>query len=175
MVEVPLDGLHDLAVVRASTVPALHRSMRGAAGNLVGALGELLVMRYMDGLNIPYEDAASSSKDWDLVTEVGTVDVKTKERHVPPAHNFDCTVPAYAQGLRLPDWYLFVSLLSDRSEGVGRFTRGWVLGSIGRGRFDVTARRWQPGGKKDGNGWSATLECLNVPVSALTPAKRVVS
>jgi hypothetical protein len=172
--EIPLDDLHDRAVVRASTVPELRRSMRGAAGNLVGAFGELVAMRYMDMLGVGYVDVAESHREWDLVTVAGTVDVKTKERTVPPAPNFDCTVPAYAQGVALPDWYLFVSLMSDGSKGVERFVRGWVLGSISRLRFDEVAVRWEPG-QQDRNGWSATIACANVPVSSLAPPKVAVS
>ena len=169
MVEIPLEGLHEPAQARADKVPALRRSMRGGQGNEVGAMGELVAMRYLDLIGIGYRDEGQVNHD--LWTAYGTVDVKTKERSVAPRMNYDCTVPDYNGDVQQPDMYLFVSLLSDGSAGCGRFLRGWVLGTISREKFYEDATLWRPGTVDLSNQWSATIVCRNVPVSALRPPK----
>jgi hypothetical protein len=169
MLEVFLDGLHDRAQSRADATPELRRSMRGSEGNEVGAMGEMVAMRYLDMVKVMYLDEGKVNHD--LRTAHGTMDVKTKERTVVPQLNYDCTVPDYNGDVQKPDWYLFVSLLSDGSEGCRRFKRGWVLGTIARADFYAQATLWKPQNVDLSNGWKPTITCRNVPVSALRPPK----
>lgn len=172
MVEVPLDGLHRLAQARADATPELRRSMRGSEGNEVGAMGELVAMRYLDARGVLYLDEGKVNHD--LRTGHGTMDVKTKERTVQPRAHYDCTVPDYVGDAQKPDWYLFVSLMSDGTKGCRRFTRGWVLGTIKREAFYAAATEWKPGVRDVSNGWEATIRCWNVPVSALRAPRPLV-
>ena len=165
MIEVPLAGLHDAAQVRADATPELARSMRGSAGNEVGAMGELVAMRYLDAQGAMYLDEGRVNHD--LRTAHGTIDVKTKERTVEPRPHYECTVPDYVGDAQKPDWYLFVSLMSDGSKGCSRFKRAWVLGTIRREQFYRTATEWVPGVTDVSNGWKPTIRCWNVPVSSL--------
>jgi len=169
--EIPLDGLHAPAQQRADSTPELRRSMRGRSGNEVGAMGELVAMRYLDLIGVVYRDEGKVNHD--LWTAHGTVDVKAKERTVSPQPHYDCTVPDYNAEVQLPDWYLFVSLLSDKSSGTGRFRRGWVLGSMRRTDFHERATMWEPGRNDVSNGWEATIRCWNVPVSELSRPRQV--
>jgi hypothetical protein len=171
MIEIPLQGLHRKAQERADATPELNRSMRGAAGNEVGALGELVALRYFDLIGVLCLDEGRINHD--LRTAHGTIDVKTKERTVVPQPHYDCTAPDYNAEVQLPDWYLFVSLLSDKSKGTSRFTRGWVLGTIRRGDFYEQAKVWEAGATDGSNGWSASIACRNVPVSALRKPKPI--
>jgi len=173
VIEIPLDGLHAPAQERADATPELRRSMRGSQGNEVGAMGELVAARYLDDLGVLFLDEGKVNHD--LLTRHGTMDVKTKERTVVPQPHYDCTVPDYVGDAQKPDWYLFVSLLSDGTEGCGRFKRGWVLGTIRREDFYAKATEWRPENVDVSNGWKPTIRCWNVPVSALRPAKRVQS
>ncbi|HEY7821676.1 MAG TPA: hypothetical protein VIG24_02525, partial [Acidimicrobiia bacterium] len=143
-----------------------------AAGNEVGAMGELVAMRYLDAQGVMYLDEGKVNHD--LRTAHGTMDVKTKERTVVPQPHYDCTVPDYVGDAQNQDWYLFVSLLSDGSTGTRRFRRGWVLGTIRRDEFYAQATEWKPGIRDLSNGWEATIRCWNVPVSALRSPKPVV-
>ena len=172
MTEIPLEGLHALAQARADRVPELRRSMRGAEGNEVGALGELVAMRYFDLIGLGYRDEGQVNHD--LWTAFGTIDVKAKERTVVPRLHYECTVPGYLDAQQ-PDHYLFVSLFSDKSRGIGRFKRGWVLGSISYEDFHARATAWESGKVDDSNGWAATIDCKNVRVSDLRPPKLLVS
>ena len=172
MVEISLRGLHEPAQARADKVPALRRSMRGGQGNEVGAMGELVAMRYLDLIGIGYRDEGQVNHD--LWTAYGTIDVKAKERTVPPMLHYDCTVPDYNHDVQQPDWYLFVSLLSDKSSGTARFTRAWVLGTMGFSEFHEAATAWESGQVDRSNGWSATISCRNVQVGDLRPPLPVV-
>jgi hypothetical protein len=171
MIEIPLHGLHAAAQARADATPELRRSMRGAAGNEVGAMGELVAMRYLNAAGVLYLDEGKVNHD--LRTAHGTMDVKTKERTVEPRLTYDCTVPDYVGDAQKPDWYLFVSLLSDKRAGVGRFKRGWVLGTIRREAFYEVATEWNPENVDVSNGWKPTIKCWNVPVSALRAPRQV--
>jgi hypothetical protein len=171
--EISLHGLHGPAQERADATPELRRSMRGRSGNEVGAMGELVAMRYLDLIGVAYRDEGQVNHD--LWTAHGTVDVKAKERTVQPQPHYDCTVPDYNAEVQLPDWYLFVSLLSDKSKGTGRFRRGWVLGSMRRAEFHERATMWEPGAADGSNGWEATIKCWNVPVRELRQPKAVGS
>jgi hypothetical protein len=171
MIELPLDTMYDEAQRRADACPALRQSMRGQAGNEVGAMGEVMAMRYLSAIGVEYRD--DSQINHDLVTAYGTMDIKTKERTVPPLPHYDCTVPDYNSAVQRPDFYLFVSLQSDGSIGCRRFVKGWILGSISRERFYRIARVWKPSQIDDTNGWSATILCRNVSVQELSRPKKI--
>jgi hypothetical protein len=135
-------------------------------------MGELVAIRYMNNLGILCLDEGRVNHD--LRTAHGTIDVKTKERTVVPQPHYDCTAPDYNKEVQLPDWYLFVSLLSDKTRGTGRFKRGWVLGTISREDFYAQAKVWDAGETDGSNGWSASITCRNVPISALRPPKQIL-
>lgn len=169
MLEVPLDGLHVPAQRRADAVPHLRRSMRGARGNEVGAMGELVAGRYLAAAGIGFVE--DSTIDHDLLVAGLTVDVKTKERTVAPLPHYECTVADYNHAVQQPDAYLFVSLLGGPGEGCGRFTRGWILGSMLRTTFEREASSWTPAMVDLDNGWRPTIPCRNVRVEQLSPPK----
>ena len=135
-------------------------------------MGELVAMRYLEQAGVLFRD--EPDYDHDIWTPHGTIDVKTKERRVVPLPHYDCTVPEYVKATQHPDWYLFVSLLSDKSKGCHRFRRGWVLGSIGHTRFWERARVVEVGDLDESNQWGPTIACRNLPVSALRPPVNAV-
>ena len=143
-------------------------------GLLVAATADELVANLAEriGAGVVVED--DPTYDHDLIVAGRTVDVKTKERTVAPELHYDCTVPDYNREFQQPEVYLFVSLLTDRSEGCSRFVRGWVLGSIAAVKFDRIAERWTPQQTDLTNGWRPTIACRNVKVSALNPTVRSV-
>ena len=171
MLEVPLDGLHVPAQRRADATPELHRSMRGPRANEVGAMGELVAARYLSAIGAEFLE--DSTIDHDLLVGGLTVDVKTKERTVPPLPHYECTVGGVSARQR-PQVYLFVSLLGAPGVGCDRFTRGWILGSMFRETFDRLAVSWTPSMVDVENGWRPTIPCRNVRVEQLSPPKAMV-
>jgi hypothetical protein len=138
--------------------------MRGVKANEVGATGELVAMTYLRGLGMECRD--DPGIEGDLWVEGKRVEVKTKERTVPPKAHHACSAPAYNHEVQVPDWWLFVSLLSDGTEGVGRFRLAWVCGALPDELLRSQGVLWEPG-QVDDNGWSPTIPVWNVPISLL--------
>lgn len=135
-------------------------------------MGELVAIRYLTAAGFEVHDDPTYNHD--LIVAGRTVDVKTKERTVAPQPHYDCTVPDYNREFQQPEVYLFVSLLTDGTDGCGRFVRSWVLGSIAAVKFDQIAERWTPQQTDLTNGWRPTIACRNVKVSELNPTVRSV-
>jgi hypothetical protein len=158
---------------RAAAMPIYDRSMRGVAGNEVGATGEVVAMEYLTSCGVDVKDDPTINGD--LWVAGQRVEVKTKERRVSPTMGHACSAPAYNHEVQVPDWWLFVSLLSDGTLGVGRFRRAWVCGVIPDERLRTEGVLWKPG-DVDSNGWTPTIPVWNIPVSSLCdPAKMWVS
>lgn len=149
--------------------------MRGSQANQVGALGELIGMDYLRGLGFEVEEIFSTSYDVRVKVDANwkTLEFKTKERTVVPLPSYDCTVPAYNHDHQRPDYFLFISLLSSgKSDQIERFSKGYILGSIGLERFEQIAKAWDPTQTDTSNGWVPTIKCFNVQIAELDPPKK---
>lgn len=170
------DWLRQRAEQRIKDWPLGHdvtKAFRAVEGREVGAMGELVALRYLS--RMPWEVWDVGTINHDLLVDSLRVEVKTKERTVPPRPNFDCSVAAYLHGKQAPDRYLFVSLLGNPARsGVARFTRAWVLGTIEGDRFWQSAERWVKGQHEASNTWTCSEDCYSVKASALDSPKRLV-
>ena len=163
--QVGLGNVLGAAADRAAAMPIYKRSMRGAAANEVGAVGEMVAMKYLRLCGVDVED--DPEIDGDLWVAGRRVEVKTKERTVAPAQHHDCSAPDYNHDVQTPDWWLFVSLEANKGvPGVRRFWRAWICGAITDVRMRELGKLWVPG-EYDSNGWTATIPVWNVPVSSL--------
>jgi len=164
--EINLTGLHGRALRRMASWPTYKKSMRGTAANEVGALGEIVALEYLSQLPVTIEDAQQINHD--IIVNGRTIDIKTKERTVKPKPHYECSVPQYLNGIQTPDYYLFVSLLSNGTQSINRFTKAWILGSLPHDAFHQQATLWTPNDTDTRNNWKATIPVWNVPISALT-------
>lgn len=133
----------------------LRRSMRHGEGNLCGILGEILVADYSGATR------AIVNYDYDLVLNNIKIDVKSKERGVPPLRSFNCSVPAQNTSQKC-DVYAFVSIMND-------YSAGWLLGGIPKEDFYRLAT-FNKAGEEDptsNTGWRFKTDCYNLPVSKL--------
>ena len=106
---------------RAKTLPLLNNSIREGKGAVVAYLGEAVVKKVLDG-------DIKDTYDYDIVYgDDIKVDVKTKERTVPPRENYNCTVADFNTKQEC-DEYAFVSVLNDHSTA-------WYLGKISKKDF----------------------------------------
>lgn len=165
MIEVEISDLYEKAQARSDATPEWKRSMRGRPANEVGALGELVSMRFLTAIGVDWTDETVINHD--LNSTIGTIDVKTKERTVTPKPHYECTVPQYVKTHQKPDWYAFVSLTApDKSiEGVRRFSQGWMLGFMEVEYFDRLATLWEPGMKDTSNDYEPHIPHYNVFVN----------
>ena len=101
---------------RAKTLPLLNNSIRKGEGVVVAYIGEEVVKRVLNG---KIED----TYNYDVVYgENIKVDVKTKERTVPPKEHYNCTVADFNTRQEC-DEYAFVSVLNDHSAA-------WITSSV---------------------------------------------
>jgi len=142
---------------RAKTLPLLNNSIRGGEGTVVAYIGEEVVKRVLHG---KIED----TYDYDVTYGDGTkVDVKTKERTVPPRENYNCTVADFNTKQEC-DEYAFVSVLNDHSTA-------WYLGKISKKDFYKEAKFYKEGDLDPDSppnaGFYFRADCYNIPISKL--------
>ena len=98
---------------RAEKLPLLNNSIRRGEGGIVAYIGEE-VAKYV--LNAEIKD----TYDYDLIYKDTKVDVKTKERTVPPKPYYECSVADFNTKQNC-DEYAFVSVLNNLKQA-------WYLG-----------------------------------------------
>lgn len=145
------------AKVRAEALPLLNNSIRKGKGAIVAYLGEAVVKRVLNG---KIED----TYDYDVTYGNSMkVDVKTKERTVPPRENYNCTVADFNTKQKC-DEYAFVSVLNDHSAA-------WYLGKISKEGFYKEAKFYKEGELDPDSPPSMDFyfkaDCYNIPISKL--------
>ena len=144
------------AQLRADKLPLLNNSIRKGEGSLVAYIGEEVAKAVLGG---EIED----TYDYDLRYGSKTVDVKTKERTVPPRPNYNCTVADFntKQGC---DEYAFVSVLND-------YSTAWYLGKISKKDFYKEAKFYKKGeldpDSPPSKDFYFKADCYNIPISKL--------
>lgn len=165
------EELWSLAVERAATKPIYANSHRKAAANELGCLGEVAAELWMRREKIFFTDETGcTTHDYRLANGL-TVDVKTKDRTVPPIPTYDCSVPEYNHEHQLPDYYLFVSLQRDKSypypTSIRRFTHAYILGGISLDQLESIGQRWGADEVDPANGTRFWTACINVRINQL--------
>jgi len=155
--------------VELSNHKVYNKSMRGKQANLVGAYGEIMVFDHLTKIGLSPKFVHKTTHDIELGKY--KIDVKTKERTVAPQPHYDCTVPAYNHSHQRPDFFIFVSMLSDKTKSQYRFNKGWILGKISYNDLEKSKKMWKAGEVDEDNGWRATIDCYNVPANSLQPVK----
>lgn len=150
---------------------AYKNSMRGTEANLVGAVGEIVVLDWLQLTLRPAMFAHTPQYDILMDTEDPyTIDVKTKERSVVPLPDYDATVPAYNHDYQKPDIFIFTSLLRDKeAEGVDRFLEAYLLGWCTYDYLTKHAVFWDTSMVNPTNGWKPTIDCWNIRHDLLRP------
>ena len=103
----------------------LKNSIRQGEGNVIGALGEILVFDHYTkiGRNCVHEQ----DFNFDLLIEGFKIEVKTQENRSIPSPVYTCHVPDY-NATQECDFYCFVFINPN-------MTKGWIAGHISRSRF----------------------------------------
>ena len=132
----------------------LNNSIRQGEGNIYWFIGELIFSKFT-GAN------PNNTYDWDVEMDDGrTVDVKSKCVTTPPLPHYECSVAAIGTNQNC-DYYAFVRVLKD-------CTVAWYLGAMAKADFLQRATFMEAGVWKDpDNGWSPTIDCYNIAISAL--------
>ena len=155
-----------LAEKRIEDDPIFKNSIRGKEANLIGSIGEVLFERCIQdaGLTLEKETGEKEKYNHDFVIgEEFTVDVKTKDRNVPPKLNYDCTVAQKTLDHQEPDFFYFISLLKKK----GIFTDGYLLGAIDTPNLLIRGEKWKEGDIDARNGKSIRVDCVSIEIKNL--------
>ena len=137
---------------RAAKLPVLKNSIRKGEGSLVAYIGEEVVKNILKG-------EIKDTYDYDIVYKNTKVDVKTKERTVPPRPYYECSVADFNTAQDC-DEYAFVSVLSNMKAA-------WYLGKISKADFYKTATFHEKGEIDPDNNFTFKADCYNIPISEL--------
>lgn len=131
----------------------LKGSFTKGAGNIYGAMGELIVSKY---LNRPIE----STYNYDIVLSDGKkVDVKTKRTSVKPKLDYDCSISNWNTKQQC-DYYIFCRIKND-------FSVGWILGYYDKDQYLEDSIFMKRGTIDKSNGYVVKSDCYNLKISSL--------
>ncbi len=153
------------AKARAEALPLLNNSIRKGKGAIVAYIGEAVVKKVLDG-------KVEDTYDYDIIYGDNIrVDVKTKERTVPPKDHYNCTVADFNTKQECNE-YAFVSVLNDHSTA-------WYLGKISKENFYKEANFYKEG-ELDPDSPPSTdfyfkADCYNIPISKLNSGSNLDS
>jgi len=155
------------ATQKASELPLLKNSIRNGEGSVVAFIGEHIACLALDGL-------IKNTYDYDLIYGIKndfykwilnendvsrrTVDVKTKERTVPPRPYYNCTVADFNTSQKC-DEYAFVSVHKNLRDS-------WYLGKISKNDFYAKAS-FSKKGDPETSRFKFRADCYNIKISEL--------
>lgn len=131
----------------------LKNSIRNGKGTLVGCLGEEMVLSLWPDIQ------RLNTFQFDCIHNGKRLEIKTKERTVPPSLSYDCSVNRL-NGVQDADYYIFTSVLNT-------YDRGWVIGYIKTDSFWKEAKFYQKGSVDASNGFTFHCDTYNMPYSNL--------
>lgn len=167
MIHIPITKKHKAAAVKLADDYAYKHSMRGTEANLVGALGEIITLEWLQSIGRPavFDHAPTHdiTVEYDHPQLPYTIDVKTKERSVVPLPEYDATVPAYNHEYQKPDVFVFASVRRDKTiEGVDRFIEAHLIGWCTYDHLTEHAVFWDTTMQNPTNGWKPGIDCWNI-------------
>ena len=130
----------------------LKKSITKGKGNVVGFLGELIANTFLKGEIV-------NTYDYDIDTEWGTHDVKTKKCKDKPREDYDCSVAA-SNVIQKCDYYFFVRVKNDLSVG-------WLLGYYPKEDYFNEAQYLKKGQRQGDNYFVVKANCYNMKIEDL--------
>ena len=164
------DQLLELALERARSLPIFDFSHRKAEANLVGCIGEVVFEAFLKHHGVEFRDDTTSTKRDYLIARNLTLDVKTKDRTVPPRLDYENSVPLYNHVHQRPGYYYFVSLRRDgpsNSPDPRNYKEAYLLGGIALTELDAVAVHRKKDEVDTSNGTRFWTDCLNVRMDQL--------
>lgn len=164
-------ALLNRALTRAQSLPVFNGSHRGFQANVVGCIGEIVFEGFMAFHNVPLIDERYDTRhDYLVGDRMVRLEVKTKERKYWPRPDFDNSVPLYNHAHQRPNYYAFMSLLSDRNadqNDISRFTHAFFVGAISIEQLERQGKVWNKGQTDPSNGTTFWTDCINVSMREL--------
>lgn len=130
-------------------------SIRKGEGTFYGSLGEIIVR---DTLGLEH----ANTFDYDLLLDDIKIEVKTKDRTVPPKLDYEASITRFNPNQDC-DGYIFVSLLSRDNIPV----KGYIMGYISKEDYFSKCRALKKGDFDPRNNWRAKCDCYNIEYSKI--------
>ena len=172
--------MYETAMERAERLPIYRGSHRGRDANIVGCLGEVAFEKVLEDRQIAFEPLYTTRHDLRIETASQgqkTIEIKTKDRTVPPRPNYEATLPAYNHDHQIADYYGFVSLQRPRSteDGIERFRSAWIVGVANQTIFNQHKKFWKAGQQDPTNGTVFWTDCWNLYIHQLAPISYAIN
>ena len=153
------------------------RSMRGEEGTNIGAIGEYVAKEYLEALGMDVLDNrdTESATKYDFLVNGKKVEVKTKDRTVPPKSFYECSVPLYNHSHQKPDWFVFLSLhrVDTPYMKSSRYEDAYILGASTYEHIQEEGITVMKGEVDESNGWMCRESCINLPIDRLFGIERL--
>ena len=145
---------------RSLDLGRLKNSIEKGRGNVAGFLGEIATL-YLLGKD-PF-CTEYNTFDYDLMVGDKTVEVKTKRCQSKPRNYYECSVASTSIHQRCTH-YVFTRIDND-------YKFCWVLGWMTKEDYLKQSKFLKKGDKDGDNGFIASRDCYNVPISKLNSMK----
>jgi hypothetical protein len=148
------------------------RSMRGEEGTNIGAIGEFVLIEHLEdnGIKVIDNRNRENATKYDLLVLGEKVEVKTKDRTVPPKPFYDCSVPLYNHTHQKADWFIFLSLLRKNN----KFVEAYILGGATYSDIERDGITINKGDVDERNGWVCNESCINITIDKLIPPEKML-
>ncbi len=159
------------------TLPIYPGSHRGYAANQVGVLGEVISREQLALRGLFVTPIFRTTHDFELQTGK-RVEVKTKDRTVPPRPDYECSVPYYNHEHQDVGYYIFVSLERPRDkddEALDRFKKAHIVGVANRKMMAELGINRNTGETDPRNGTTFWTACRNIYISQLVDLETAIS
>ena len=140
-------------------------SIRGGDGAFIGSIGTAIVADYYGVSVVDSEQGTVAA--YDMVIDGDKIEVKTKQRSVPPKHYYEASVTTQSLHVLDPDYFIFVSLLN--------LDKAFIMGAIEVNEFYDKATRLSAGDIDPSNNYVVRKDCLNIAYSELGDYDKVAT
>ena len=154
---------------KAAQLGQLKNSIRSGKGNLVGFLGEEIVLAAKADAVSCNEKSGKVAYNHDIIFEDSgiTVEVKSKDRTVFPSPNYEASVADF-NTRQETDCYVFTSIYRPDKNNPLLYTKGHILGFISKSDYYSKCKFWKKGDIDPSNGWVVSADCYNLPYFELS-------
>lgn len=157
MIEVTItDEMIQNAKRLADDLGVLNHSIRNGLGNLAGFLGEECVLSHFK------EAVRDNTYQHDILLKGSRIEVKTKDRTVPPKIDYECSIP-YSLYQQAANFYFFVSLLRKNET----YVKGYLVGYMSKPEFFKKATLFRKGEVDPSNNFTVKADCWNLKIKDL--------
>ena len=173
------DSMIESARNWSSLVGGIKNSITNGKGNAAGRLGEIALAHHLSQTSGTVD--VQDHKEYDIIYDGKTIEVKTKRRSVAPQGFYEVSV-ARTSTHQKPDHYAFISLEFKDSGCYGKPAKGmkrrggkwyknlqkiWLCGDIDAEEFWKKARLMKKGDKDKSYNFTTHVDMFNIRIDEL--------